>query len=163
MQNKSKNDETSRGVVISHAYPVIKILESFDDVDTKEAHKAATHTYVSLISHVGMCCILSIGRVNVVENFSNFYQSIRMRYHDISTSFVIFRNSLHFFRIKKPTACKLYALPREHVYRNLMKPPAFGLNIHSGSRITFFESLKYVFGCTCSSNLHFPEKINKIK
>ena len=101
-----------------------------------------------------------------VQRARNFFKFLPQHTHTISwhlDKFCDFRNSFAFFRIKKPPAWKMVALPHAHVDRNFGSVHGFGLTLHSKTRISFFESFKSNIRCTRSSNLHFPKKFNKSK
>ena len=74
-QTKSENHETCWDVMISYVEAMIKILEDFVHAVTYDAYKPG-HLYIV--------------RDNVHEIFWNFYHSLHIWYHDISTSFMIF-------------------------------------------------------------------------
>ena len=89
-QTKSENHETCWDIVISYVENMIKILEDLMHVVMYDAYKPG-HLYMwDLISHVEMSWFVSILRDNVHEIFWNFYHSLHIWYHDISTSFMIF-------------------------------------------------------------------------
>ena len=64
----------------------------------KELHSAKNS--LPRQSHVEMSWFVSIVRDNVHEIFWNFYYSLHIRYHDLSTSFMIFRLRLLFIEFK---------------------------------------------------------------
>ena len=99
-QTKSENHETYWDVVISYVEAMIKISEDFMHVVTYDAYKPG-HLYTwYLISHVEMSWFVSIVRDNLRETFSNFYHRVRIWYHDILTSFIIFGLRLLFIEFK---------------------------------------------------------------
>ena len=99
-QTKSENHETRWDVVISYVEAMIKISEDFVHVVTYDAYKPG-HLYMWYqISHVEMSCFVSIVHDNVHEIFWNFYHSLHIWYHDISTSFMIFGLRLLFIEFK---------------------------------------------------------------
>jgi len=53
-----------------------------------------------MIQHVKMSWFVSIVHDNVHQTFSNFYHILHIRYHDISTNFMIFGLRLHFIEFK---------------------------------------------------------------
>ena len=110
------------------------------------------------VSHVEMSWFVSIVRDNVHQTFSNFYHILHIRYHDISTSFMIFGLRLHFIEFKKQFVRKFVVMFREQDFRNFGSVPGYGLTLHSIPWISFFESLNSIIRCTGSSNLYFPKK-----
>ena len=96
-QTKSENHETCWDVVISYVEAMIKFSEDFMHVVTYDAYKPG-HLYIW--SHVEMLGFLSIIRDDVLEIFLNFYHGTRMRYLDLSTSFMNFRLRFHLIEFK---------------------------------------------------------------
>ena len=72
--------------------------------------------------------------------------------HDFQTFF-------WFYRIYKPFARAKVRMLREQELRNFQHPPRYGLKIHAGAWIWFFEPLNTNIRWTCSSNLKFSKKI----
>jgi len=61
-----------------------------------------------VISYVKISWFVSIVRHNFRETLSNFYHNFHIRYHDMSTSFMIFRLYLLFieFETNSPTSLR---------------------------------------------------------
>ena len=95
------------------------------------------------------------------RNFLNFLpqptHTITRHLHKFHVFSILFA----FYGIKKQLARNLVALPREQVDRNFRSVPRFGLNLHSQTWMSFFESFKSNIRCTCSSNSYFPKKSTK--
>ena len=100
MQMKSENHETCRDVMISYVEDVIKIWEGLVHIITYDAYKPGHLHMWYQISHVEMSWFVSIVRDNVHEIFWNFYHILHIRYHDISTSFMIFGLRFLFIEFK---------------------------------------------------------------
>ena len=99
-QTKSENYETCWDVVISYMEAMIKIWEGLVHVIMYDAYEAGHLCMWDLISHVEMSWFISIVRDNVHKIFWNFYHSLHIWYHDISTSFMIFGLRLLFIEFK---------------------------------------------------------------
>jgi hypothetical protein len=52
---------------------------------------------------------------------------------------------------------------RQKDVRNFMWLPRYDLNIHQIQWISFFELRNFITSCTCSSNLKYAKKFNKMK
>ena len=94
----------------------------------------------------------------------NFLKFLPQPTHTITRhlhKFHVFSISFAFYGIKKQLARNLVALPREQVDRNFRSVPGFGLNLHSQTWMSFFESFKSNIRCTYSSNSYFPKKSTK--
>ena len=99
---------------------------------------------------------VSIVRDNVHQTFSNFYHSLHIRYHDISTSFMIFGLHLLFIEFKNTSHVKFAVMFRKQDVWNFGSVPGYGLTLYSVTWLSFFESLNSIIRITCSSNLaHF--------
>ena len=95
------------------------------------------------------------------QHARNFLKFLPQPTHTITRhlhKFHVFSISFAFYGIKKQLARNLVALPHEQVDRNFRSVPGFGLNLHSQTWMSFFESFKSNIRCTCSSNSYFPKK-----
>ena len=63
----------------------------------------------SVLYHVEMSWFVSIVRNNVHQTFSKFYHILHIRYHDISTSFMIFGLRLHFIEFKNNSSASSWS------------------------------------------------------
>ena len=105
--------------------------------------------------------VLDIRCHHLLETFSNFYHSLRMRWQDTSSSFVIFGLRLDFIKFKNTFHARGSACSDTNTVKISREALHTASTYSKYHEYHFFESPDSIISCTCSSNLELPEKIKE--